>query len=117
MIRFYLFLNLKKVHLKDIREIQSEEYLKEANLEYINSKRKILSVIFKNYRRIILNENIEDNNPKDKSLTKEDLLTFFIDYSSYNTIYCKGNISIFIDSLFQCFTEEMLPLLLQKVIH
>ena len=113
MIGFYSFLNLKEDHLQDIRIIQSDEYFKEANLEYINSRRKILPAMFKNYRRIILND-IEDNNPESKICTKEDLKTFFIDYSSYNTIYCKGKISILIDSLFQCFTSHMHSILLTK---
>ena len=73
MIGLYSFLNLKEDHLKDIRVIQSDEYFKEANLEYINSRRKILSLIFKNLRRIILNENIKENNLEAKSFTKEDL--------------------------------------------
>ena len=48
---------------------------------------------------------------KPKVLPKK--IYIFIDYSSYNTIFCKGNISILIDS-FQCFIEEMLLLLLAK---
>lgn len=78
MIGLYSFLNLKEDNLRDIRVIQSDEYFKEANLEYINSRRKILSLIFKNHRRIILNENIKENNLEAKSFTKEDLKTFLL---------------------------------------
>ena len=49
---------------------------------------------------------------KPKVLPKK--IYIFIDYSSYNTIFCKRNLSILIDSLFQCFIEEMLLLLLAK---
>ena len=105
MIGHFSFLNLKEDHLKDIRVIQSDEYFKEVNLEYIFKKKNIY---------LSPPKTTKENNPESKSFTKKDLKTFFIDYSSYNSIYYKGNISIFIDSLFQCFTEEMLPLLLTK---
>ena len=117
MVGFYSYINLQKNNIKEINEIQSNDYFEEMTNIYINVKNIAFPQIIHHYRKYILDTlkfPQEEEEDEDKKFSEEEYKWTFNGFLIYNELYIKGELFDLVNSIFSAITENGNSLYLEE---
>ena len=116
MMGLYSYINLRKNNLKEVKEMESNQYFEKAKNKYINLKNLFLSHIIKKYSRyseVFIEEEEEEFEDKE-TFNNISYKYFFESYACFNEMFGKGDLFYLVDSIFTAITENINTIYLAK---